>query len=52
MRTFWQNVVSTFRPLKKNPGFALTAIVSLMLGVGAATAVFSVGRFDESVSVT
>jgi predicted permease len=42
MRTFWQDVVFAFRQLKKNRGFALTAIVSLMLGVGATTAVFSV----------
>jgi len=42
MRTYRQDVVFAFRQLKKNPGFALTAIVSLALGVGATTAVFSV----------
>lgn len=42
MRTFWQDAVFAFRQLRKNPGFALTAIVSLALGIGAATAVFSV----------
>jgi putative ABC transport system permease protein len=42
MRTFWQDVVFAIRQLKKNPGFALTAIVSLALGIGATTAVFSV----------
>ena len=42
MRTLWQDAVFAFRQLRKNPGFALTAIVSLALGIGAATAVFSV----------
>ena len=42
MRTFWQDVVFVFRQMKKNPGFALTGIVSLALGIGATTAVFSV----------
>ncbi len=31
------------RTLRQNPGFALTAIVSIALGVGATTAVFSLG---------
>jgi putative ABC transport system permease protein len=38
----WRDVEFTFRQLKKNPGFAITAIVSLALGIGATTAVFSV----------
>src|SRR5215469_3956409 len=42
MRTFLRDVDFTFRQLRKNPGFALTAIVSLALGIGATTAVFSV----------
>lgn len=32
----------SFRELRKRPGLAITAIVSLMLGIGATTAVFSV----------
>ena len=42
MRTLGQDLVFAFRQMTKNPGFALTAIVSLGLGVGATTAVFSV----------
>ncbi len=32
----------SFRELRKKPGLALTAIISLTLGIGATTAVFSV----------
>jgi putative ABC transport system permease protein len=42
MRTVLQDVRYSFRQLVKLPGFALTAIVSLALGIGATTAVFSV----------
>jgi predicted permease len=37
-----QDLRYCFRQLVKSPGFALTAIVSLTLGIGATTAVFSV----------
>jgi len=36
------NLRFSFRQLRKNPGFSLTAIFSLALGIGATTAVFSV----------
>ena len=36
------NLRFTFRQLRKNPGFTVTAILSLALGIGATTAVFSV----------
>jgi len=42
MRTLLQDVTFAFRQLRKNPAFALTAIISLALGIGATTAVFSV----------
>src|SRR5262249_9854925 len=37
-----KDIFYTFRLLKKSPGFALTAIVSLALGIGANTIVFSI----------
>ena len=37
-----QDLRVSFRELRKRPGLAVTAIVSLMLGIGATTAVFSV----------
>jgi predicted permease len=42
MRALLQDFQYAFRQLQKNPGFALTAILSLALGIGATTAVFSV----------
>lgn len=30
------------RQLRRNPGFALTAIVTLAIGIGATTAIFSI----------
>ena len=42
MQTLLQDFRYTLRQLLKNPGFALTAILSLALGIGATTAVFSV----------
>jgi len=42
LHTFQQDLVFAIRQLRKNPGFAITAIISIALGVGATTAVFSV----------
>ncbi|MGB8475399.1 MAG: ABC transporter permease [Candidatus Acidiferrum sp.] len=42
MRTLLQDVHYAFRQFLKSPGFAVSAIFSLMLGIGATTAIFSV----------
>src|SRR3954452_7173990 len=36
-----QNLRFAFRQLRKAPGFSLTVILTLALGIGAATAIFS-----------
>ena len=38
----WRDLLFSWRELRKQPGLAITAIISLTLGIGATTAVFSV----------
>ncbi len=42
MDSIWQDIGYAFRSLMRKPGFALIAIVTLALGIGANTAIFSV----------
>lgn len=44
METIWQDLKFAVRLWKRQPGFALTAVLTLAIGIGAVTAIFSVAE--------
>ena len=44
LETLWREVRYSLRQLKRNPGFTTTVVITLALGIGANTAVFSLAN--------
>ena len=42
METLWQDLKFAFRSLAKSPGFLAISVLSLGLGIGANTAIFTI----------
>lgn len=47
MNVFWQDFRFALRQLRKSPGFTVTVVVTLALGIGANTAIFTL--FDQAL---
>src|SRR5258706_7266913 len=44
MNNFWHDVLYALRTMRKSPAFAITAVLTLAIGIGGNTAIFTVIR--------